>query len=227
MRRDLVIERQRNYDLKDGTSRRSFLTSSKSLNGPFWLESLAMALYVRERDIDPETVWIKSETGLILIGDQNEHHPDGAEEGFEYWPDFEVGYRNGQSSIVEIKSAKRRGDPVLEARMARVGERCREADRGFELIFSDRLYRQPKRRNVALIHYYQDTPVSELELNQVLRQLDREPAMQISGLVRACPGITPQKLYALTAKGYLWVNLFKLVNETALIRRRLPISLAA
>jgi hypothetical protein len=51
--------------------------------------------------------------------------------------------------------------------------------------------------------------------------------MRIADLVRACPELTPQKLYALTAKGYLWVNLFKLVNETALIRRRSPISLAA
>jgi hypothetical protein len=225
MKRDLIVTKRRKYDLKDGTSRRCFLTSSKSANGPFRLESLAMALWVRERDVDPNTVWIKSEPGLMQVHAVDEDPED--QDGFDYWPDFEVGYRDRTVSMVEIKSAAKRGDPEVKDRMDRVRDRCRAADRGFELIFSDKLYRQPKRRNVALIHYYKDTPVSELELYQVLRQLEKEPEMRISDLVRACPELTPQKLYALTAKGYLWVNLYKLVNEAAVIRRRLPFSLAA
>jgi hypothetical protein len=215
----LITEAQRAYDLKDGTARRSFLVSDKSANGPFKLESMAMALCVRELDIDPNVIWIKSEPGLM-------HVPfDG--DTFKYHPDFEVGYRDNRISIVEVKSAAKRDDDELKERFRHVRQYCKQGGREFELIFTDRLYRQPKRRNVALIHYYKNTAVSELDLDRVLNRLEFEPEMRIADLVRACPELTPQKLYALTAKGYLWVNLFKLVNETALIRRRSPISLAA
>jgi hypothetical protein len=212
---DLILPQERRYDLKDGTSRRCYASSAKSGNGPFWLQSLAMALYVRERDIDPETVWIKSEPGLMLV---NEGVHEG-EHPFKYWPDFEVGYRGGRISVVEIKSAGRRDDLALKARMERVRRQCREADREFELIFSDRLYREPKRRNVALIHYYKDFPVTEADRQQILRQLEREPEMRIADLLRACPQITAPQVYALTAKGLLWVNLFKPVDGSAVVRR--------
>jgi hypothetical protein len=215
----LIIDAQRNYDLKDGTARRCFLVSDKSANGPFWLESLAMALYVRELDIDTNVVWIKSEPGLMWIPYKGDR--------FKYHPDFEVGYRDSRVSIIEVKSAAKRGDEELKERFRHVRQYCRQGGREFELIFSDRLYRQPKRRNVALIHYYRNTPVSELDLGRVLRRLESEPEMRIADLVRACPDLTPQKLYALTAKGHLWVNLFRPVDETASIRRRSPITMAA
>jgi hypothetical protein len=218
---DLIIPHKRNYDLKDGATRRCFLLSPKSADGrPFWLQSLAMALYVREKDIDAEVATISSEPGVIYV------YIDGKKR--KYHPDFCVTWRrfNRRPTIVEIKSAARRHDAALLERFKHVEEACLKAEHDFELIFSDRLYRQPKRRNVALIHYYMDWPVTERELDLALQVLGTREDMTIGEIVATCPILTPQKLYALTAKGYLWVNLFKPVDHQAFIRVRRSLKLA-
>jgi hypothetical protein len=211
MQTDFIIPRSRNYDLKDGHTRRCFMESPKSENGPFWLQSYAMSLYVSERDIDPTTTSISSEPGLIKssVG--------------KYYPDFRVGWQDRTWSIVEIKSARHRYDRVLLARYRRIGEECTEAGFKFDLIFTDRLYRQPKRNNVSLIHYYKDTEVTQRDVDSVMGTLAQQPEMTLGELTAACPGITSAKLYALTAKGILWVNLFKPVNKQAMIRARRPL----
>jgi hypothetical protein len=88
------------------------------------------------------------------------------------------------------------------------------------LIFSDRLYREPKRSNVALIHYYKDEAVSELDLDTVRSFFASHAEASISEALVHCNGLTRPKLYALVAKGHLWVNLFRPINDDAVIRLR-------
>lgn len=208
---------ERAFDLKDSPVRSVFEPSEKSLRGFCRCESLATALYVRECEIDPNTEWLIDEPGPL-------HYPyEGRLQ--KCFPDLKKRYRSGQQKIVEIKSARHRGDLELRARYRAIAEVCRQQEFEFQLIFSDRLYREPKRTNVALIHYYRRSDVTEHELNVLRDYLNKQEQATLQAAITACPDLNLPKICSLVAKGYVWVNLFKLITMRSTIR--LPRSLAS
>lgn len=211
---------ERSFDLKDSSVRSVFEPAYKSLRKYCRCQSLAMALYVRECEIDSRTRWVMDEPGVIYYELDGRSHP--------YYPDFKVGMWDAArlhtpaveapKKMVEIKSARYRGDQDLLAKFARIADVCRDQGFEFELIFSDRLYREPKRTNVALIHYYRQTDVTEREMLVLRDHLGKHQQDTIEGAIGSCSGIDLPKICALVAKGYVWINLFKPITSQATIR---------
>jgi hypothetical protein len=169
-----------------------------------------MALYVRECHINPNVLWLLDEPGVI------EFVHNGRSD--RCYPDLKLGLHGQKEKIVEVKSSRHRYDEELKAFYRAVEEKCNKEGFEFELVFSHRVYREPRRPNVGLIHYYRQTPVTQHDFDTVCAYFASVSQATIGSTVAACAGITLPKLCALIAKGFLWVNLFRPVTFDAPIR---------
>lgn len=201
---------EREFDLKDSQTRPVFEPAEKCERTFCRCQSLAMALYVRECHINPNVEWLLDEPGVIEFVYEGRAR--------RHYPDLKLGLTGQREKIVEVKSSRYRYDEELKAMFRAVAAECNKAGFEFELVFSHRVYREPKRSNVGLIHYYRQTPLIQQDLDDVSAYFADVPQATIGSTIAACSGMTLPKLCALIAKGLVWVNLFKPVNFDAPIR---------
>ncbi|TXH36966.1 MAG: hypothetical protein E6Q98_08630 [Rhodospirillaceae bacterium] len=201
---------ERKFSLVHGTARRSRASLQKSTRIIDHFQSMSARQFGWELDLDLTVKVIEVEPPRIIY-DRNGQPQT-------YFPDFRITYNNGDVEIAEVKSAKRRGDPETMAKYRRIGEVCRERGLKFRLVFSDRILREPKRRNVALLHYYLDWPLLESDLQAATDYFDVNSEASIGDMLTALPDLSRPKILALVGRGYLWLNRFKKFDDNALIR---------
>jgi hypothetical protein len=171
---------------------------------------MGQARAAREAEINPEIVSLLTEPGALSYMFEGEER--------KTFPDLITTYWDGFQEFVEVKDYRHRDDPELRQKYRAIAAECRARGCGFRLLFDDKLRQEPRHKNVSLIRYYRPHLVAMDDILCILMNLSAP--LTLGELIERDTNITRLKIFPLVSLGYLWINLFKPIDQTSIIRKR-------